>query len=77
MSNKIGETMMEEEFETMNLKQQDDATITQECVYVKVLLEASKLHIFLQPGNVKTPKRDCEEYGLFHLFIKGKFWENH
>ena len=55
-----GETIMEDDFETIHVEQQDVATITNQCAYVQKLLEVSKLHV-LQPGNVISAYKDRKE----------------
>ena len=67
-----GEIIMEEDFETIHVEQQDVATIANQCAYVQKLLKVSKLHV-LQSGNVKSAYKDHKECGLFHLFIKKSF----
>ena len=67
-----GETIMEDDFETIHVEQQDVATITNQCAYVQKLFDVSKLHV-LQPGNVISAYKDRKECGLFHLFIKKSF----
>ena len=60
---------MEDDFETIDVEQQDVATIANQCAYVQKLLEVSKLHV-LQPGSVISAYKDRKECGLFHLFMK-------
>ena len=64
--------IMEDDFETIDVEQQDVATIANQCAYVKKLLEVSKLHV-LQPGSVISAYKDRKECGLFHLFMKKNF----
>ena len=62
-------------FSVQSLHSKEMNDITNKCKYVKQLDSISKLHI-LQPNAIISAYKNCQELGLFYLFVKKGFLTN-